>query len=119
MCFLNREALLGQGHHGRVGRQASSAWVPPALGRLLSVNPGPSDPRERPTGCPRQDLKPGEQSPITLGYSQAWITRHRGGESVGWDFLQVTSLQAREAPPALRVTGTSREDVAHPSQGDT
>ena len=38
---------------------------------------------------------------------------------MGWDFLQVTSLQAREAPPALRVTGTSREDVAHPSQGDT
>lgn len=46
VCFLNREALLGQGPHGQVGRQASSAWAPPALDRLLSVNPGPSDPCE-------------------------------------------------------------------------
>lgn len=61
-----------------------------------------------------------EQSPITPGYSQAWTTWYRGGESVGWeDLLQVTRLQAREAHPVLRVTGTSREAVAHPSQGDT
>lgn len=120
VCFLNREALLRQGHHGQGGKQASSAWVPQAMGQLLSGSPGPSDPCKRPTGCTRQDPKPGEQRPITLGYSQAWTTWHRGGESVGWeDLLQVTRLQAREAHPVLRVTGTSREAVAHSSQGDT
>lgn len=115
MCVFPEQGSPPRAGPPWAGRQAGEQH----LGWLLSVNPGPSDPRERPTGCPRQDLKPGEQSPITLGYSQAWTTRHRGGESVEGDLLQVTSLQAREAPPALRVTGTSREAVAHPSQGDT
>ena len=47
VCFLNRKPSSGRATMGRqAGRQASSAWVPPALDRLLSVNPGPSNPRE-------------------------------------------------------------------------
>lgn len=101
------------------GRQAGKQRLgPSSTGPAAVSEPRPQRPTGATHGLPEAGPETRRAEPHHPGLQPS--LDHTAQRRVsGGDLLQVTSLQAREAPPALRVTGTSREAVAHPSQGDT